>query len=485
MKQLSELIYKTRIEEVIGTTNRVVHNLSFDSRTVVHNTLFVAVRGTKVDGHDYIAHAIEKGAAAILSNGRDSNLNTVPIIQVDNPRLALSQIAAQFYGNPSESMNVIGITGTNGKTSITHILYHIMQDAGYTCGSMGTLGFRTPTGMMNIGFTTPESIEIHQMLHTLKIADVDNVVMEISSHALDLHRVKDVDVDIAIFSNLTPEHLDFHGDMENYFISKLKLFTELKVSKTAVINLDDSYAKRICVATPARVITYGMNQQADIHPIESKFSINGIDAKLIFGNKELMIRSNLVGEYNLSNIISASAVSLVMGIPTYKIEQTISNLPPIPGRLEQIACNCPGKVFIDYAHTPDAYEKLFSTLTKLKGEKDKIITVFGCGGDRDTEKRHKMAQISEAYSAISYITSDNPRTEPLDQIIADIAHGFSGSNYEIITDRETSLETALSRMDADSILLVLGKGREDYQQIGMEKVKYSDIQIIKKFQYAG
>jgi UDP-N-acetylmuramoyl-L-alanyl-D-glutamate--2,6-diaminopimelate ligase len=459
--------------------------VTYDSRKVKAGTLFVAIAGFKMDGHDYIYQAIENGAAAILSNGRSPNIKTVPIIQVKNPRIALSQISAQFYGNPSKSMNVIGVTGTNGKTSITHILYHILQFAGYTCGSMGTLGFRTPTGMMNTGFTTPESVEVHQMLQTLKIAGVDNVVMEISSHALDLYRVKDVDVDIAIFSNLTPEHLDFHGDMENYFKSKLKLFTELNSTKTAVINIDDPYAERICVTTPARVITYGMNQRADIRPLETKFSINGLDAKLAFGESELMIHSNLLGEYNLSNLMSAFAVSLAMGLPPHNIERAISSLPPIPGRLEQITCNCPGKVFIDYAHTPDAYEKLFFTLTKLKSKKDKIITIFGCGGDRDVGKRSKMAEISEAYSIFSYITLDNPRTESPDQIIADIIQGFSTSNYEIINDRKTSLETALNNMDDDSILLVLGKGRENYQQIGMEKFHYSDVKIIEEFQYAG
>jgi len=459
--------------------------VTYDSRKVKAGTLFVAITGFKVDGHDYIYQAIENGAAAILSNGRSPGIKTIPIIQVENPRIALSQISAQFYGNPSESINVIGVTGTNGKTSIAHILYHILQVAGYTCGTMGTLGFRTPTGMMNTGFTTPESVEVHQMLQTLNVAGVDNVVMEISSHALDLHRVKDVDVDVAIFSNLTPEHLDFHGDMESYFKSKLKLFTELNASKTAVINLDDPYAERISTMTPARVITYGMNHKADIHPLETKFSINGLDSKLTFGETELLIQSKLLGEYNLSNMMSAFAVSLAMGIPSHNIERAIRSLPPIPGRLEKITCDCPGKVFIDYAHTPDAYEKLFYTLTKLKRKKDKIITIFGCGGDRDRVKRSMMAKISEAYSTFSYITLDNPRTEPPDQIIADIIQGFSTPNYEIINDRETSLETALSNMDNDSILLVLGKGRENYQQIGMEKFYYSDVKIIEGFQYAG
>ena len=459
--------------------------VTYDSRKVKSGTIFVAIAGFQVDGHDYISQAIENGAAAILSNGRSPKTKTVPILQVENPRIAMSQISAQFYGNPSETMNVVGVTGTNGKTSITHILYHILQDAGYPCGTMGTLGFKTPTGMMSTGFTTPESVEVHQMLQTLKMAGVDNVVMEISSHALDMHRVKDVYVDTAVFSNLTPEHLDFHGDMESYFISKLKLFKQLGSSQSAVINLDDPYSDRICSATSAKVITYGMNEKADLHPVQFNFSLNGTKAILQYGETEFLVNTALMGEYNLSNIMAASAVSLSRGIVAGKIETAIKNLPPIPGRLEQILCDCPGQVFIDYAHTPDAYEKLFANLTKLKDEKNKIITVFGCGGDRDVRKRSKMAEISETYAAFSFITMDNPRTESLEKINADITDGFSGSHYEIICDRKTAVETALSRMDDQSILLVLGKGRENYQEIGTEKQLHSDMEIIREFQYEG
>ena len=459
--------------------------VTYDSRKVKSGTLFVAIKGFQVDGHNYISQAIENGAAAILSNGRSLKIKTVPILQVKNPRLVMSHISAQFYGNPSESINIVGVTGTNGKTSITHILHHILQDAGHPCGIMGTLGFQTPTGMISTGFTTPESVEVQQMLQTLKMAEINYVVMEISSHALDMHRVKDVDVDIAVFSNLTPEHLDFHRDMERYFQSKLKLFKGLAPSKTAVINLDDPYSDRIFSATSAKVITYGLNTDADLHPIQSNFSLYGTKSIFQYGNTEFSINTALVGEYNLMNIMAASAVSIDMGIPTRKIEKAIKNIPPIPGRLEQIPCDCPGKVFIDYAHTPDAYETLFSNLVELKSEEDKIITVFGCGGDRDTGKRYKMAKISETYAAFSFITMDNPRTESLDNINANIIKGFSGSNYEIIVNRKTAVETALSKMDDRSILLILGKGRENYQEIGIEKQPYSDIDIIRGFQHAG
>ena len=481
--QLQELVKNIQFK---GTPdNREISSITYDSRKVKPGTLFVAISGMQTDGHEFIPQAIENGAVAILSNGRSPKTKAVPILQVKDPRLAMSQISAQFYGNPSAKINIVGITGTNGKTSITHILHHILQTSGAACGTLGTLGFQTPSGMVSTGFTTPESVELQQMLQTLTLAGVDNLVMEISSHALDLHRVDDVEVDIAVFSNLTPEHLDFHGDMEKYFKSKLQLFQSLSNTNIAVVNLDDPYGERICSATAAKIITFAINEKADLHPVHTEFTLHGIKAELQFEKKTISIDSLLIGEYNLSNIMAAVAAALSMEISISKIESAIINMPPIPGRIEHIPCDCPGKVFVDYAHSPDAYEKLFSNLVNLMDNQVKFITVFGCGGNRDTGKRAEMAKISEKYASFSFVTTDNPRTELLERINADIIQGFSSDNYTVTPDRKEAITTALKQMDEKSILLVLGKGPENYQEIGSEKIPHSDIEIIKDYTNAG
>ncbi len=464
--------------------NREIKAITYDSRKVKPGTLFVAISGMQDDGHEYIPQAIENGAVAVLSNGRSPITREIPILQVQNPRKAMSRIAAQFYGNPSKNMNIIGVTGTNGKTSITHIIHHILYSSNINCGTMGTLGFHTPSGMVSTGFTTPESVELQQMLNTLLMAGVKNVVMEISSHALNLHRVADVNINTAIFSNLTPEHLDFHGNMESYFKSKLKLFTKLNNDDDAVINIDDPYAEQIMEQTSANIMTYGMDKHADLYPIKSVFLLNGIQAQFQYGNIVISVNSNLVGEFNLYNIMAAIAVCLIMDIPPDIISQSMHKSLIIPGRLEAISTEAPGNIFIDYAHTPDAYEKIFSTLSNLCPEETAIYTVFGCGGNRDATQRPVMAAIAEKYSDFVTVTTDNPRNESLENINTDIVSGFKNNNYEIILDRKNAIYRMMDKMDEQSILLVLGKGRENHQEIGREKIPYNDKETIESYFHA-
>ena len=463
---------------------REIISIAYDSRKVKVGTLFVAIAGFNVDGHDYISQAINNGASAILSNGRSPKGLSVPVIQVKNPRLALSEISAQFYGNPSQKMNIVGVTGTNGKTSITHILSHIMNSANKTCGTMGTLGFKTPSGITSTGFTTPESVEVQQMLQTLNTAGINNLVMEVSSHALNLHRVNNVDINIAIFSNLTREHLDFHGNMENYFQSKLKLFKQLNKSNIAIININDPYSERISCKTLAKVVKYGFDKNADLFPLEYTKTIDGLEAIIKYGDKKINVRSNLIGDYNLLNIMAAITAGLKLNIPVKIIEKAIITIPQIPGRLEQISCNSLARIYIDYAHTPDAFKQLFSTINGIINSQTKIITIFGCGGNRDKKKRSEMAKISELHSSYTYITSDNPRTEPIEKINNDIVQGFAKTNYRIINDRKQAIELAIQNADKNTIILILGKGREKYQEINNIKHPHSDVDIIENYNYA-
>ena len=464
--------------------DREISAITYDSRKVKPGTLFVAISGIQADGHDYIPQAIENGAVAIISNGRSPETATVPVIQVKDPRSALSHISADFYQNPSDSMFVIGITGTNGKTSITHILYHIFQAAGLSCGTLGTLGFRTPSGMLSMGFTTPESVEVHQMLQTLHTAGVENVVMEISSHALELHRVDNVDVDVAVFTNLTPEHLDFHKNMENYFKTKLRLFEGLSSNKLTVLNLDDAYGKQMGQHISSKITTYGFDKRAKLHPINYSLNLDKTTALLSFGKIKFEICCPLIGSYNLSNILAAVAVGLERGIAPRIIQSALSSLPLVPGRMEHIEADSRGKVFIDYAHTPDAYKNLFNSINELAGDKKSISVVFGCGGDRDISKRSEMAALAEQFAEEVFVTTDNPRTENPGDIVSQILAGFQKDNHQVISDRKEAIHTAMEAMNDNSILLVLGKGRENYQMIGKEKIKYSDVETIKSFIHA-
>lgn len=461
--------------------NRSIQNITYDSRKVKKGTLFVALKGQFVDGHDYIRDAIDKGASAIISNGRSLFGVEVPVIQVKNPREIMSKVAANFYEHPSNSMTIVGVTGTNGKTSITQLLKSILTIDNVPCGSLGTLGFSTPSGMTSTGFTTPESVEVQQLLRTLKLGGIQHAIMEISSHALELHRVDDVDVDIAVFTNLTQDHLDYHQTIEKYFQAKLKLFTQLTSNKTAILNLDDPYTVKIIEKTSTEVLTYGFDKSAVLHPVSYELTMEGIQATLKYKGDIFEINSKLIGIYNLSNIMASVASAIALDIPISSIISGIDECTTIPGRMENVNIQIPGKVFVDYAHTPDAYEKILTMVKDFSSPNTNIYTLFGCGGSRDHSKRPLMAKIAEKYSEKVFVTSDNPRNENVHTICDEISTGFENSNHSIIYNRAEAINSAMSQMDKNTILLILGKGHDDYEQIGDEKIFHSDIQTAESF----
>ncbi len=458
--------------------NREILNITYDSRKVKEGSLFIAISGQNEDGHDYIYEAVNKGASAVIANGRAPILDNIPIIQVRNPRKVMSKIAANFYNNPSKELNIIGITGTNGKTTTTQIIDYIIKANNKTSSSLGTLGFNTPSGMISTGFTTPESIELQQILDTIKKGGIEYVPMEISSHAIELYRTNDVDVNIAIFTNIGHDHLDFHKSIENYFNAKLKLFTQLNKKSTAILNSDDPYTKKIINKIKCNYFTYGFNKKADLYIKDYSLNIEKSKAIIQYKGELFEIETPLIGKFNLYNLSAAILCAFKLGICKNDIIQSIKYFNNVPGRLEKY--NYKGNtVIIDYAHTPDAFSNIFKSIFELKNKNKKIITVFGCGGNRDNSKRKLMGKIASNYSDYIYITNDNPRFEDEDKIIDNICRGIANTEYQIIKNRRRAIISAMN--NKNSIILILGKGVEKYQIIKNKKINHSDIKTVKEF----
>jgi UDP-N-acetylmuramyl-tripeptide synthetase len=462
--------------EVTGLTTR--------ADSITPGQVFIAIKGTQADGHDYISTAIRKGAAAIVSNGRDLGPIKIPQIKVTNPRQAASRSAAEFYRFPSREMTVVGITGTNGKTTVASLLKSIFDGAGLKAAQMGTLGIIAEGYPARKTLTTLGPIQLQRTLRSLKDDGFTHIVMEVSSHALDQFRVADVDFNSAVFTNLTPEHLDYHESMEAYFHAKLRLFKQLPITATAVIHIDNEYGPKIISECTSPALTTSMEGDADVHYSDLRTSLEGIQGQIVAGEQSIQVDSSLIGQFNVENILSAATAALSVGISIGAIEEGIKSCSTIPGRMEVFSLPSGGKVVVDYAHTPDAYEKVLSTISKMKPIKGRLTVLFGCGGDRDASKRPVMAHIAEHYADWCFITPDNPRFEDLETINAGILSGFTGHDYDVYQDRGAALKQALETCSLGDILVVLGKGREDYQDIRGEKHYYSDYEMIQRYCHA-
>ena len=471
LKLLNNIDYSGKISDID------ISAITHDSRKVKKGSLFIALKGENNDGYQYINDAIKNGASAILANSRPVDIsNNIPVINVANVRQAMAKIACNFFQNPSKRINLVGVTGTNGKTSVCYLVNHILNDNEFQSGSIGTLGYINSSNIISTGFTTPESIDLQQILDTSVKGGLENIVMEVSSHAIDMHRIDGLDIDIAIFTNLTPEHLDFHKTMENYLNAKQKIFTRLNKDSHCIINIDDQYSEKIALKTKAKIVQYGLSSNADVYPIKYSFSNSGLIATISIFKKSINISTTLFGEYNLYNILAAISASYLCGLSIKKIEKSLNKPILIPGRLEMIYNKFEKTIIIDYAHTPDAFENVLKSISKL--EYNKIITVFGCGGDRDISKRSSMGRIAEKYSDHIILTSDNPRSENLNSIMNDIKAGFQKKEHIVINDRNKALKCAIEKMEAGSILLVLGKGVESYQEINGKKIPYDEKKNI-------
>jgi len=478
-----------------------IGSIHYRAQEVKPDGLFVAVKGFKADGHDFIDEALTRGASVIVTQ-KPVNKESV-IIEVENTRRALAAISANFYGNASEKLFIIGITGTNGKTTTAYIIESILAEAGFKVGVIGTINYRYSGRVFPNPMTTPESLDLQRILAEMHENGITHVVLEVSSHAIDLHRIDCCRIDIGVFTNLTREHLDYHGDMDSYWFCKKRLFTEhLKTGPrkghiSAVVNCDDKRGKGLYnllseASDSMPVISTGSTADKMIWPDNIKYSLTGITGRISTERGVFNFKSPLAGEHNLENILSATGVGIAIGLFPAIIKAGIEKTGWIPGRLEFIPNKAGKFVFVDYAHTPDALEHVLSSLRSIKdNEIGRIICVVGCGGDRDRGKRPLMGEIAGRFCDLTIITSDNPRTEDPMGIISrivegikqtslkeytlpELASGIQERGYVIEPDRRKAIKLSITSAGPGDIILIAGKGHETYQLIGGETFHFDD-----------
>jgi len=462
-----------------------VSRLSCDSREEQRNGLFVALAGSKFNGEDFIKDAIEKGAMVIAKQGesREFKQFTIPsdicVLDVEDPKLFLHSIGPRFYGNPSNKIRSIAVTGTNGKTTITYLIESILHAMSRRCGVIGTINFRIGSGkIFPSKLTTPGFLDMQRNLAQLVTSKVEYCVMEASAHALDQGRLEGVNFTAAIFTNLTRDHLDYFKDMDNYFRAKAILFKGLSPSSASILNMDDEYGKMLLSMSKGKITTYAITYPADVRAQNIKYSLNGCQFDIISPKGEAKIRSRFIGKHNVYNILAAFAWAVSQNFSLELTSQAIENLVHVPGRLEPVLNNKGIFIFIDYAHTDDG---LFNVLTALRAvSSEKIILVFGCGGDRDRTKRPKMAQAACMLADHSIVTTDNSRSEDPKAIIDEVITGFTKNNYEVCVDRKEAIGRALKLAKRDQIVLIAGKGHEDYQIIKDRTIPFNEREIIKE-----
>jgi murE/murF fusion protein len=470
-----------------------IRGISLDSRRLKRGYIFVAIPGTKLDGRQFVSDAIMKGASALMMSNRDIFSNTeiagraLPVIGVEDLRLSVGLLASEFYGNPSKKMALIGITGTNGKTTITYLLEGILNKAGLSPGVIGTINQRHGDMQICSELTTPDAIKLQEILANMLNQGAKAVALEVSSHAIDQKRISGCKFTASIFTNLGRDHLDYHQDIERYFQTKAKLFSDYQCD-TSIINIDDIYGIRLWEMIQSKKISYGLSLAADVRPVSQSINRNGIRIKLVTPKGSLAIRSKLIGFHNLYNILAAVAASISMGIDPNYIQTGIESIERIPGRLDSVPAPAGVYAFIDYAHTPDALDSVLNSLIRSKFRP--LICVIGCGGDRDKGKRPLMAQTAAALSDVLVITSDNPRTEDplaiIDQMLSGLRdippyHPAHKSKVKVIPDRREAIIWAAEKaIQSKACLLVAGKGHETCQIIGGGKIFFDDREVLKE-----
>jgi UDP-N-acetylmuramoyl-L-alanyl-D-glutamate--2,6-diaminopimelate ligase len=478
--------------------DREVLDLADDSRKVVPGSLFVAVRGFHVDGHRFILQAVEQGAIAVVAEEDGGKGGEgVPVIRVPDSRAALARIAAAFYGHPSRRLKLVGITGTKGKTTTSYLVKSIIEAAGRTAGLIGTIDYRVGNRIYPAPNTTPESLDLQKLLAEMADARAGYCVMEVSSHALALGRTDGCVFETAVFTNLAQDHLDFHNDMESYFQAKLLLFTALASGRTAVVNADDAASREIIGKTAATVYTFGMSEQADIRPArEIGHGIGGLSFSVRTPKGIVSVESPLVGKHNVYNILAAIGVGLSQEFSVDAIARGIKSMKAVPGRMEKVDEGQPFGVIVDYAHTEGSLAQLLEAVREVA--EGRVITVFGCGGDRDRTKRPKMGAVAVKESDAAIVTTDNPRTEDPLAIIGEIESGMAAAGvrvaslegtrkgvsgktpYLVIPERRAAIAGAVGIAKPGDVVVLAGKGHEDYQIIGDTKLHFDDREVARE-----
>jgi len=479
--QLKQLIQNLPAATVVeGPQDREVAGITYDSRRVTPGMVFIAIPGQHVDGHEFIGTAVERGASAVICERSRMVPGRVTKIQVADVREAMACAARSYYQHPSAKLKVIGVTGTNGKTTVAFMIKAILEAAGVKTGLMGTVRYEIGDRVIPAQRTTPESIEVQQMMSQMLKADCQACVMEVSSHALDQKRVHGVEFDVGIFTNLTRDHLDYHGTMENYFAAKKKLFSSLGQGTkkgTSVINIDDDYGARLADEKDGVEVqlTYGFGEKARLRATKIELNADGSRFVIEAPERKFAVRLPLIGRHNIYNALAAVGACLSLKIDVVKIQAALNALPPVSGRLEMVSAGQPFGVFVDYAHTDDALKNVLTTLREIT--KGRVLVAFGCGGNRDSGKRAKMGRIAAELADFTLITSDNPRKEDPAKIAAQIEEGYKAvrsDSYEMELDRRRAIQQIIAQAKPDDSVLIAGKGHETYQEFEDTVVPFDD-----------
>ncbi|MDB6140089.1 MAG: UDP-N-acetylmuramyl-tripeptide synthetase [Verrucomicrobiaceae bacterium] len=465
---------------VNGDLNTEITGIAYDSRKVKPGFAFVALRGQTVDGHDFIEKAIESGAAAIIAEAPGTYATALPWVHVSDTRAALALVSGAFHGFPARALAITGITGTNGKTTIGFLVHHLLNQAQMRCGLLGTVHYDLGGEIIPATHTTPESLEIQQHLATMRTNGCRALAMEVSSHALHQHRADGIAFKAAVFTNLTQDHLDYHGTLENYFDAKGILFDTVaaQTSGKMVINGDDSWGRKLINLHDAtqRVISYGFGVGNTMRAVNVRYDATGTTFGLEAKGREFLVRMPLIGDFNVYNALAALGAADAIGVNFREAINHLKSAPQVPGRLERVSEDQERfQVYVDYAHTPDGLVNALKAVRALRPRR--LITVFGCGGDRDRSKRPLMARAAELGSDICILTSDNPRTEDPKQILKDASAGFGGKNYTVIEDRREAIEAAINNAEQGDIVVIAGKGHEGYQDIQGVKHPFDDRRV--------